>query len=159
MNDVEGDAVALVTFRRPSLHAPLVYDGPLAIVEGVTTQVVRQPGTASIARPCRRSPPGHGACANVAGALPDAVPGVGVRCGSRDIPRIASGRLHQWFRRGRVDATGAASVVVTRRCRLKASDAHPTLRASAWLESAPRESKAEGHGARLASRVGLRVHG
>ena len=47
----EGDAVAVMTFRRPGSEEAIVYDGPLAIVEGVTPEVLkrgpgRYPGTA-----------------------------------------------------------------------------------------------------------------
>lgn len=47
----EGDAVALMTFRRPGEQEPLLHDRPLAIVEGVTREVLkrgpgRYPGTA-----------------------------------------------------------------------------------------------------------------
>lgn len=46
-----GDAVAVMTFRRPGSEEAIVYDGPLAIVEGVTPEVLkrgpgRYPGTA-----------------------------------------------------------------------------------------------------------------
>ena len=41
-NVVEGDAVAVVTFRRPGSDAPLVHDGPLAVVEGVTPEVLKR---------------------------------------------------------------------------------------------------------------------
>lgn len=47
----EDDAVAVMTFRRPGSEEAIVYDGPLAIVEGVTPEALkrgpgRYPGTA-----------------------------------------------------------------------------------------------------------------
>ena len=41
-NAVQGDAVAVVTFRRPGSDEPLVHDGPLAVVEGVTPEVLKR---------------------------------------------------------------------------------------------------------------------
>ena len=41
-NVPEGDAVAVVTFRRPGSDEPLVHDGPLAVVEGVTPDVLKR---------------------------------------------------------------------------------------------------------------------
>ena len=38
----EGDAVAVMTFRRPGSKEPIVYDGPLAVVEGVTPEVLKR---------------------------------------------------------------------------------------------------------------------
>ena len=38
----EGDAVAVMTFRRPGSEDPIVYDGPLAVVEGVTPEVLKK---------------------------------------------------------------------------------------------------------------------
>lgn len=47
----EGEAVAILLFRRPGSKDPIVYDGPLAVVEGVSPDALRRgpgryPGTA-----------------------------------------------------------------------------------------------------------------